>query len=539
MDILPAQVPPRPKIVVFGASGKIGRRIIKKLMSASGVDMDVVAFVRNKQKFDAVLYDEEDLVLGNLLDEKQRSRGPRLSVVVGDVVARTDVYRGTFETAEETKVLNDWVMKAREFFRIKGWISGDGNSTISINSLQDHDQVKEDVRIIEAGDEALHEAVSGATIIISCLSSVRYSNLWTDYLQVPILRVFRNDASKWCADVSHPYYINFLSTKKILEVAEREQLKRDAYNEFERERLLLEEQLQRGRTKMLEEEEGFDSKIADGLRLKRSSSRERNQYVVAGDDTVDLPKNGVPPSSTDRIKFIRISNSMVGRNPFRILTIFTNVFRSQVSRFEYLGEKLLEESQLIDTIILRPGEVTDIERDCNNTSLQVCINGDVPTPNLGLVGRDDIADLAVVAALTKTSLDGLLFSTTTTTTNGTESKLDSISSSLQNHPHHYTWSLRWTGEGLSTAALCFVKAIKYEMKLSRIRKMKENKLTQYHGGTTLLALQKWRRRMRPHALSVALAVYLTLGVTTWYFFGSAIVDLALRGKHKLLLRFFS
>jgi len=553
VDIIPDQMPPRPKIVVFGANGRIGRRIIKKLMSAP-VDMDVVAFVRDKQKLDTVLYHEEDLVLGNYLIDNERNSpsnksrsGPRLQVIVGDVIARTDVYKGTFETSEETEKLNEWVRKAHDFFSGKG--RNDANNATSssgssskINSLQDEDQIKEDVKIMEAGNEALEEAVSGATIIISCLSSLRYSNLWTDYLRVPLLRVFRKDASKWCADDTHPYYINFLATKKILEVAEREQLKRDAYNEFERERLLLEEQIKRGRKKLMmegreeeeEEEVGFESEIAAGLRQKRSTRRQQRRHsdLFAGEDAVDLPKNGVTPSSTDRIKFIRISHSIVGRNPFRLLTVFTNVLRSQVTRFEFLGENLLKESNLIDTIILRPGEVTDIERDSNNTLLQLCIDGDVPTPNLGLVGRDDIADLAVVAALTKTSLDDFSFSTTNSTS---FSKEGVNTRSISNRPHHYTWSLRWTGDGLSSASLCFIKAIKNEMKLSRIRKMKEKKLKQYHGGLALLSLRKWTRRTRPHALSVALTVYVTLGAIAWCFLGPTVLELALRVKRKNLL----
>ena len=550
------QIQPSPKIVLFGATGKIGRRILKKLLSAP-LDIEIVAFVRNPSRLEEVLYHEEDLVLGNLIDKEKKS-GAKLTVVVGDVVADTDVYQGKFETGRETEVLDEWVARAQDFFRVKGWNNNNNNNNNNsnstsggasvsgaiIHSLQEDDQIKEDVRIIEAGDEALQEAVSGATIIISCLSSLRYSNLWTDYLKVPLLRVFRQDASKWCVDNTHPYYINYLSTKKILEVAEREQVKRDAYNEFERERLLLEEQIERGRKMIMdgeEEEEGFESEIAAGLRKKRGT-RQRQQHLVAGEDAVDLPKYGITPSSTDRIKFIRISHSMVGRNPFRLVSILTNVLRSQVTRFEFLGEQLLSKSRLIDTIILRPGEeVTDIERDSNSTSLQLCIDGDVPSPNLGLVGRDDIADLAVVAALTKTSLDDdeLSFSTANTNNATDDSTQVKSTDNISNRPHHYTWSLRWTGgNGSESSALCFVKAIKNEMKLSRIRKMKEKRLTQYHLGAQLLSIRRWMRRTRPHALSVALTVYVALGATAWYFFGSTILDLALRARrHNLLQRF--
>ena len=44
-----------------------GQRIIKKLLS-SEVDMDVVAFMRDKKKLEQILYEEEGLVMGNLVE---------------------------------------------------------------------------------------------------------------------------------------------------------------------------------------------------------------------------------------------------------------------------------------------------------------------------------------------------------------------------------------------------------------------------------------------------------------------------------------
>jgi len=154
--------------------------------------------------------------------------------------------------------------------------------------------------------------------------------------------------------------------------------------------------------------------------------------------------------------------------------------------------------------------------------------------------------LAVVAALTKTSMDTddeLLSFGSSTKANATDDGSSSSSKrvpSSTGKPHHYTWSLRWTGEGLESTALCFVKAIKNEVKLSRIRKMKEKKLMQYHLGSQLLSLRRWMRRTRPHALSVALTVYVALGATAWYFFGSSMLELVLRARrHNLLRRFLS
>ena len=94
---------PRPKIVIFGAYGKTGRRILTKLLN-SGANVDIVAFIRDPLKFEQVLYNNEDLVLGNLINnddgkrisddddddgggQRSRNGGPKLRVVVGDVVS--------------------------------------------------------------------------------------------------------------------------------------------------------------------------------------------------------------------------------------------------------------------------------------------------------------------------------------------------------------------------------------------------------------------------------------------------------------------
>lgn len=62
---------------------------------------------------------------------------------------------------------------------------------------------------------------------MSCLGTRRRTNLWTDFLRVPILRiVLCNNVGK--TDMTHPYYVNYFTTKRILEVAELEQRKREA-----------------------------------------------------------------------------------------------------------------------------------------------------------------------------------------------------------------------------------------------------------------------------------------------------------------------
>ena len=52
---MPDSIPPRLKVVVFGATGRIGRRIVHRLMSAP-IDMDVVAFVRNMVSLFTIMF---------------------------------------------------------------------------------------------------------------------------------------------------------------------------------------------------------------------------------------------------------------------------------------------------------------------------------------------------------------------------------------------------------------------------------------------------------------------------------------------------
>lgn len=58
-----------------------------------------------------------------------------------------------------------------------------------------------------------------------------------------------------------------------------------------------------------------------------------------------------------------------------------NILWSQVSGYERMDEMVLEEITLVDTtIILRPRDMTDEERNTNTTSLQLCVDGVVPSP---------------------------------------------------------------------------------------------------------------------------------------------------------------
>mmetsp|Transcript_38961 Transcript_38961/g.81888 ORF Transcript_38961/g.81888 Transcript_38961/m.81888 type:complete len:730 (+) Transcript_38961:72-2261(+) len=581
----PPSMPKRPKIVVFGASGRLGRRVLQKLLN-SGVDMDVVAFVREASKLEEVMY-EEDLVLGNLLDDdnsngdgssngsggrngdtngnsNKRNRGPKLQVVVGDVVSREDVYQGDFIKEEErkAKALYQWTNKAKSYLKSKGVLKkSNANNSTATTATNEDETTTIDYNSAEFLDEAstnnaiLRNAISGSSVIISCLGTYRRSDIWTDYLKVPFVRVFRNNVSKWSSDPTHPYYVNYLSTKKILEEAEKEQMRRDvALREMheEEERLRHESSMRnRGR----KEEEGFESQIADGLRKKRNDGLIHAQTNSNGENsneknTVRLPEKGRLPTTSDRIKFIRISHLMLGHNPFRIWNVLTNILYSQLTKFEIMGESLMEACRSIDTICLRPGDLTDEERNENHTSLQLCIDGRVDYPSL--VGREDVADVAVVSALTKTCLNGTKYGEEETSgsgsSNGYYNNPQNQSSSMTGH--HYTWAMRWTGQhlsppqglrpdGFSSAALCFAKAIADQRRVDKKRTRKERKLQSYHGGKEWMQWRRrWTRGMRPFVRSVAVSIplYATMGFVGWYLFGPTVVELVKRVRKWSLIQ---
>ena len=196
----PPAVPSKPKILVLGASGKIGSSVVRQLLEMSHLDVTVVAFVRDYDKACRVLYDDV------LVARQTKKRGPQLQIVVGDLVPPEEL-PGFVDEDEEL-----WAQTAQSAANFYG------------NDVTDYDNrhLQPDV------NEALQEAVKGCTSIISCVGAVRPTNVWSDYLVMPFWRLFRHDVSSWCRDPKHPYYVHYASTRKVLGFAEREQLRREA-----------------------------------------------------------------------------------------------------------------------------------------------------------------------------------------------------------------------------------------------------------------------------------------------------------------------
>lgn len=182
----------------------------------------------------------------------------------------------------------------------------------------------------------------------------------------------------------------------------------------------------------------------------------------------------------------------------------------------------MESSKNVDTIVLRPGHLTDEERVSSHTWLQLSVNGRVPYPSH--VGREDVADITVVLALTKTFQNETESSAGGPATTSCRSSPQSIRSQSS---HHYAWAVRWAGQhlsppqgrrpdGLPSAALCFNKAIKEQIKFDTNRRQKEKRMTKYHGGRELMALERWRKKMKPFLFSLAVSIpLLTMGMLSW------------------------
>ena len=107
VPVQPKSIP--PKIVVLGATGKIGRRVIRQLMALES-DIKIVAFVRDYEKACDVLYDE-------LLIERS-NKGPNLQLVVLDLVPSCSVagYKSQESDDEDDDDDEEFAVSASKFY---------------------------------------------------------------------------------------------------------------------------------------------------------------------------------------------------------------------------------------------------------------------------------------------------------------------------------------------------------------------------------------------------------------------------------------
>lgn len=437
-SIGPPSIPPKPKIVILGASGKIGRLVVRNLLEMN-IDANIVAVVRNYDKACSVFYD--DILVAN---RGKRKRGPKLEIVQGDLVPPEEL-PGYLDDEE-----GQWLNRAKSAAAFYG------------NKIKEYDN-RDEEELVDS-NEALEEAIKGCSTIISCVGSVRPTNIVTDILARPLLRLLRKDVSHWCKDPRHPYYVHYASTRKALGYAEREQLRQEA------------------------------------------------AMAMAVDDDDDDDDHKKNPKPVPRIRFIRISDLCVAHQPWHIVPIVTNAMYSMVFRYQDMAERLLSASRLIETVILRPGDLVDEERDVKTTSLQVDPYGVVPSP--ARIGRQDVADLAVAAAMfdcQRTEID------------------DESEAPTADQPFHYTLAARWTGHhmepyppqghikhGLPNANLCMqaaLRTLREDEKKARHRRPQPPQL--YPEAINRFAQSmSIHRNPKPYGICVAIPVYFCLTMMT-------------------------
>jgi hypothetical protein len=245
-------------------------------------DMTIVMLVRDYDKAIHLMYD--DLIFAK--------KGPSLQIVQGNLVPHEELPGFVEEeTGEEDVFFRQNAESAARFYG---------------KNVSDYDNRE----LLPGLNEAFESCIAEATTIISCVGSVRPTNLWKDIVARPLWRLLKADVSTWCNDARHPYYVNYVSTRKALGYAEREQRRREA----------------------------------------------AAMALVEAED-VDPESISIP-----RIRFIRISDLCVGYKPWNFVPLVTNIIQSVVFRYQEMTEQLLDQSTLVETIILRPGDFVDEER---------------------------------------------------------------------------------------------------------------------------------------------------------------------------------
>lgn len=416
--ILPEAAPERPKIVVFGATGRVGRTVVRQLLDMPNLDATVVAFVRDYDKACRVLYDD-------FLVAKSQSKGPKLQIVLGDLVPPEDLPgKNTYKYEEEL----DWERRA--------------TSAATFYDVSRDEFDNREYLFDNDDDEALEEAIKGCSCIINCVGDVRPTNVWTDILARPLWRLLRRDVSTWCNDGRHPYYVHFRATRKILRFAELEQKRREA-------------------------------KSSDDI-----------------EGECNVP----------RIRLVRISDVSVAAPPWQLVPIVVNILQSMVFRYHSMAENVLAASPWIDTVTLRAGDLVEDERNETSTSLQVLHTGRVASP--AIVGKDDVAALAVASGLFPTK--------------------------REKEPFHYCLACRWASEDISPYPAQGKKSDGFSSAhlsiQSAVRKLRKRKKFQC------------QKELKPYGLCVAIPLYFGVAMvvaSVWlrlaYYFGASSANPALRG----------
>jgi hypothetical protein len=444
------KVPVNHKIVVLGATGKVGRLVVQHLLESSPDGSVIVAVVRDYDKACCVLYD--DLIVL----KQMNSKGPRLQIVTANLVSRSDLpAKYNFVDDKQEEIDEEWRKRAEAAAQFYG------------NEVNDYD----DGRLAEDDNTlALQQALEGCTAVVSCVGAIRTTKPWLDWW---LTRLLSKDVRGWCMDANHPFYTQYSTTRKILQMVEREQEKRN---------LLFQAQ----------DESDAQVENADLIRRRRDKN--------------------APPR---RIRFIRLSDLAVAQKPWALVPVLTNAIRSMVFRYHEMADDLLRKSSIVDTVIVRAGDLVDEERDESEVGVQVLVdeyqirNVTKLTPSVwssvdytdaspeetsrhwspARVGRDDVAALLSAAVLAPWL-----------------SAENQTTASV-----HYNLAVRWSGDARAMAPYpaqgtktngCRTAAKSLQKAIRKFRRQALESATH----------EPISSRLKPYGLCVAIPLYLAFAV---------------------------
>jgi hypothetical protein len=463
---LPAleELPATHKIVVLGATGRVGAAVVRSLLDGAAPPGSlVVAVVRDYDKACRVLYDDMVLLASSSSSTSSGShKAPRLQIVEAEVVARHDwpvvAAPPRDQNDDDDAADQAWRARAASAARFYGTSVG----------------AYDDGRVTDDDDEsALAQVWEGCTAIISCLASVRTTRPWPDWWRL----LWQPDVRRWCGDRTHPYFTHYDATRHVLQGAAREQARREVLYQAQAE----------------VDDDGTDEADQELLQVRHTNR---------------------PPR---RIRLVRLSDLVVTQQPWHLVPLLTNAFRSMVVRYHEMADALVAASDLLDTVVVRPGELVDDERDEDLVAVQVQVDDYqlqnqtaaaaatlatapedvVTTPSCdwspARVGRDDVAAVLAAVAVAPWLTDDATAAVTAV---------------------HYTLAVRWAGDaqamapypaqgsyadGCQQAAESLQKAVQTRRKQGPVRT------------TDARALWcKWSRK--PYGLCVAIPLYLALAL---------------------------
>jgi len=404
----------------LGATGKIGRIVIRTLMSLQQ-ELTVVAFTREYERACEVLYD--DLIREHYNEKDRGVKKPKLQLIVMDLVPPNEVAgyhldkgrkrrwrwrsrRNDDDDDDDDDDEEEYAVSAARFY------NEDVTNYNNYNNNNDEDDTEE----LLDPYQPLYDAMKNTTAIISTIGTIRETIPFLDYVVKP-WRIFTNP-KKWCQDSSHPYYVNYRVMEKVIRRAEKEQRKRNeewrVWEEYKEEHDIHDDE----DNDYDEDDNGHELLYYNDMGEKKNLTQEgitpikgNETNIIDNIDTIvdniinnnNINNNNNEPNSkkqtkNDKIRIIRISDLCVANPPWDFVTMLTNIVRSQVFKYQEKCEKLLMSTNVLDTIILRPGDLVDEERNLNTTSLQVNMDGSsLPLPCY--VGREDVAQLATIASL--------------------------------------------------------------------------------------------------------------------------------------------